>query len=549
MKFAAGMCEVDPDKLELRRDGVIVPLEPQAFDVLVYLVRHRERLVSKEELMDQVWGGRFVTESAVTSRIKQVRRAVGDDGTEQKVIRTLHGRGYRFVADVTELTDQDDGPERAKGPGEHSHLPTDGHSEEPGHQVSYATSDDLQIAYQITGSGARDLLLVAGFVSHLEMDWTDPRHAHFLDRLGSFGRLIRFDKRGTGMSDRPEGLPDLETRIHDVLAVMDAARSERAVLIGYSEGGPMATLFAATHPERVASLILYGTYATGLRSKDYPWAPTRAEREATMANMATEWSGEAHMRTMCPSADEPMARWWAQRARAAATPNTVRKLLQMNGEVDVRDVLGSIHVPTLVLHRRGDRDSQLEEGRYLADRIPDARFVELAGADHFVAVDPDQILDQVEAFLDATSNDLAPPSSALAAVLAVMGAEAEEAVGGLVDRGGRLAGTPDGGRLVLFDGPATALRAASDQLAGAPNLRIRMGLHIAEVPLSTGLLDGPAIGLCVALADQAAEHELITSSVVHDLVAGSGLELEALELPNPHAGERQGAYRLAQTHG
>jgi len=245
---------LDSALFELRRNGRVVAMEPQTFDVLTYLVSHRDRVVSKEELMDAVWGGRFVTEAAVTSRIKQARRAMGDDGRGQRLIRTVHGRGYRFIAEVrTAATDarQSNG---AMAP------------------IRYTQSDGLHIAYQVSGAGAIDIVLISGFVSHLELDWADPRHAHFLDRLGSMGRLIRFDKRGTGMSDRPQGLPDLETRMHDVLAVMDAVDSRRAVVCGYSEGGPMAILLAATHPERVSSLVLYGSYAKRIRAPDYPWA-------------------------------------------------------------------------------------------------------------------------------------------------------------------------------------------------------------------------------------------------------------------------------------
>jgi hypothetical protein len=184
-------------------------LEPQAFDVLAYLVSHRDRVVPKEELMDGVWGGRFVSETAVTSRIKQVRRALGDDGHSQRMIRTQHGRGYRFVAPVEARR----------------YCPRP----EP---IRYTVSDGLHIAYQVTGGGPLDIVLISGFVSHLELDWGDPRHAHFLHRLGSFGRLIRFDKRGTGMSDRPSGLPDVETRMHDVLSVMDAVGRSGRSLVG-----------------------------------------------------------------------------------------------------------------------------------------------------------------------------------------------------------------------------------------------------------------------------------------------------------------------------
>jgi DNA-binding winged helix-turn-helix (wHTH) protein len=256
--------ELDLSRVELRRSGVRVRVERQVFEVLAYLVDHRERVVTKEELMDSVWGGRFVSESAVTSRIKQVRQAVGDDGRTQRLVRTVHGHGYRFVGTVRELA-------RTPAP-----RPA---------PVHYAQSDDLQIAYQVTGQGERDIVLVVGFVSHLELDWGDPRHAAFLDGLSGLGRLIRFDKRGTGMSDRPLELPDMETRMHDVLAVMDAAGSERTVLFGYSEGGPMSILMAAMHPERVEALILYGTYARRLRAADYPWAQTPEEREQYMERL------------------------------------------------------------------------------------------------------------------------------------------------------------------------------------------------------------------------------------------------------------------------
>jgi DNA-binding winged helix-turn-helix (wHTH) protein len=269
--------ELDLPQVELRRSGVRVPVEPQVFEVLAYLVNHCDRVVPKEELMDNVWGGRFVSETAVTSRIKQARQAIGDNGQAQRLIRTVHGRGYRFV-----------GPAREMGP-----VPASRH--EP---VHYAVSDGLQIAYQITGRGDRDIVLVAGFVSHLELDWADPRHAGFLDRLGSLGRLVRFDKRGTGMSDRPNDLPDMETRMHDVLAVMDAAGSSRAVLFGYSEGAPMSILMAATHPERVEALVLYGAYARRLRAGDYAWARTLEERREYMEKLAAEWSWEADMRAM-----------------------------------------------------------------------------------------------------------------------------------------------------------------------------------------------------------------------------------------------------------
>jgi DNA-binding SARP family transcriptional activator/pimeloyl-ACP methyl ester carboxylesterase len=269
--------------------------------------------------------------------------------------------------------------------------------------VAYARSGDVNIAYEVVGEGPQDLVLVSGFVSHLQLDWEEPRLACFLERLASFSRLIRFDKRGTGLSDRPGGLPDLETRMDDVRAVMDAAGSERATLFGSSEGGPMSMLFAATHPSRTAALILYGTYAKRRDpDDDYPWAPTWEERQRYAAEIEQSWGWEADMKRMTPSADEAMAEWWARRAQAAASPGAARDLILMNSQVDVRRVLPTVTVPTLVLHRTGDIDARVEEGRYIAERIPGARFAALAGNDHVPWIDADQVLDEVEQFLAET---------------------------------------------------------------------------------------------------------------------------------------------------
>ena len=195
----------------------------------------------------------------------------------------------------------------------------------------------MNVAYQVVGDGPRDLVLVSGFVSHLEHDWYEGRSAHFLGRLASFARLIRFDKRGTGLSDRPGGLPDLETRMDDVRAVMDAVGSERAALFGYSEGGPMACLFAATYPERSSGLVLYGTYAKRADPDgDYPWCATMEERRAVAAEIERSWGTEADLGTMIPNADAAMRRWWAERARASASPGAARDLILTNSLIDVQ---------------------------------------------------------------------------------------------------------------------------------------------------------------------------------------------------------------------
>jgi DNA-binding winged helix-turn-helix (wHTH) protein/alpha-beta hydrolase superfamily lysophospholipase len=502
--------ELDTLLFELRRDGQQVPLEPQAFDVLVYLVSHRERVVPKDELMDAIWGGRFVSETAVTSRIKQVRKALGDDGQAQRLIRTLHGRGYHFVGPVS--------GDAAAGRVPAQRDASSGATE----PVRYTVSDGLHVAYQVTGGGDLDIVLISGFASHLELDWADPRHAHFLDRLGSMGRLIRFDKRGTGMSDRPSGLPDLETRMHDVLAVMDAVGSRRPVVCGYSEGGAMAILMAATHPERTSALVLYACYAKATWAPDYAWARTQEARRAYTEMLVTSWDWEADFRRRCPSADAAMQRWWAQRMRAAATPSTIRALLDMNSLVDVRDALGAVRVPAQVLHRIGDAMFHVQDARYIADHIPGAQLQLLEGDDHFCSGNSDQILDAIEPFLSGLRTP-SEPALALAAVVAIAGDGSVALTGGLAGVGGRLRHDRAGRAVLLFDGPATAVRAGLAHLRGDA----RLGVTVAEVARDGDEVEGPGVQEAVRLADSAPPGSVWVSSTVGILLSGSGVALES----------------------
>jgi pimeloyl-ACP methyl ester carboxylesterase len=417
-------------------------------------------------------------------------------------------------------------------------------------ETRYARSDDLNIAYQVVGDGPFDLVLVSGFVSHLDMDWDDPRSAHFLTRLASFSRLIRFDKRGTGLSDRVpvSELPTLEERMDDVRAVLDAVGSERAALLGYSEGGPLCVLFAATYPDRTSALVLYATYAK--RSdpdEDYPWAPTAEERQAYGEQIEREWAWEVDMRRMCPSADDAMARWWAARAHASASPGAARALIAMNSQIDVRAVLPTIRVPTLVLHRHGDRDSRPEEGRYLAERIPEARFVELTGDDHVPWIDADQIVDEVEEFLTGV-RPVAEPDRLLATVLFVDVVGSTERAAELGDRAwrellgsfydavrrelhscrGREIDTAGDGFFASFDGPGRAIRCAlAIREAVRPlGLELRTGVHTGECEVIGDKLGGIAVHIGARVAGEAEPGEVVVSSTVKDLVAGSGIEFE-----------------------
>ncbi len=413
--------------------------------------------------------------------------------------------------------------------------------------IRYAKSGDVNIAYQVTGEGELDLVLVSGFVSHLDNDWEHPSSARLLERLGSFARLIRFDKRGTGLSDRAVGLPDLETRMDDVRAVMDAAGSESAALFGYSEGGPLAILFAATYPKRVRALVLYGTYAkrSGPDS-DYPWCETPAERAAYAEAVEREWGAEADLSRMAPSADESLARWWIERARAAASPGSARDLVLMNSQADIRDVLPAVQASTLVIHRVGDRDARIEEGRYIAEHISGARFVELPGDTHVPFWHPDDVVDEIEEFLTGFRpthaadrvlatilfTDLVASTERLAELGDHAWAELLDQHHRVVRRelarfGGEEIDTAGDGFLALFDGPARAIRCALAVREGLAELGLgaRAGVHTGEVErLDGGEPRGIAVHMGARIAAAGGAGDVLVSTTTRDLVAGSGLE-------------------------
>lgn len=405
----------------------------------------------------------------------------------------------------------------------------------------------MNIAYQVTGDGPFDLVLVPGFFSHLEVDWEHPEHARFLERLGSFARLVRFDKRGTGLSDRGVGLPDLETRMDDVRAVMDAVGSEQAALFGYSEGGPMCVLFAATYPERTRALVVYGTYAKRSDpNDDYPWAPTRDDRIATAEELERTWGEDFDIRTMIPDADPAMTAWFQRRGRASLSPAGARDLILMNSKADVRDVLPAVQCPTLVLHRSGDLDTRVEEGRYIAERIPDARFVELPGDVHVPWVDMSPILDEIEEFLTG-SRPVTPGRRVLATVLFTDIVASTDRLSEMGDPAwatlleqhnaavrrelavyeGEEIGTRGDGFLALFDGPGRAIRCATAVRASLRGLglEVRAGIHTGEVERADELT-GIAVHLAARVLGEAGAGEVLVTQTTRDLVEGSGLVFE-----------------------
>jgi len=417
----------------------------------------------------------------------------------------------------------------------------------------YTKGGEYNIAYQVVGDRELDLLYIPGFVSNVELAWEEPLLARFLDRLASFSRLILFDKRGTGLSDRVpnDALPTLEERMEDVIAVLDAAGSQRAALLGHSEGGNLAVLFAATHPDRTIALVTTGIFAARVRSDDYPWAPTPEERERDIAAMERNWGSEEDVEHLAPSAagDKAFAQRLATYFRRSASPGAAAALLRMNTWIDVRDVLPAIRVPTLVVHRSEDRDASVEEGRWIAARIPAAQFLELPGSDHLPWVgDQDRLLDEVEEFL--TGRRTAPePDRVLATVLVTDIVGSTERAVALGDRRwkelleqhhaavrsqleafhGREIDTAGDGFLATFDGPGRAIRAAAAIVEAVRPLgiEVRCGLHTGECELIGDGIGGIAVHIAARVAMLAHPGEILVTSTVRDLVAGSGILFDA----------------------
>jgi pimeloyl-ACP methyl ester carboxylesterase/DNA-binding CsgD family transcriptional regulator len=412
----------------------------------------------------------------------------------------------------------------------------------------YARSGDVNIAYQVLGDGPIDLVLTFGWVSHLAYIWEQPAIARFLDRLASFTRLILYDKRGTGMSDRVHPLPTLEQRMDDVRAVMDAAGSKRAAVMGISEGGVMSTLFAATYPERSIALIINGSYPSALRRPGYPWGVPPEQFEKRLATVPEVWGSGSGMDRYAPSQmDNPeVAAWWGKFTQMSASPGDAQNLLRMNTLIDIRGILPSIRVPTLVIHANRDKVAPIEAGRYFAEHIPGANLLELDSIDHwFYFLDADLVLGEIQEFLTGVRSSPAPQTM-LATVLCTQVAQAgAHAVwlGGrqwhdLVDRhhavvrkelarfGGREVEAGEQGITAVFDGTARAIRCAleiRDELLEL-GLRIRAGVHAGECELSGGRPRGIALHVASGVMAAAQPGEVLVSSTVKDLVVGSELE-------------------------
>jgi pimeloyl-ACP methyl ester carboxylesterase len=407
----------------------------------------------------------------------------------------------------------------------------------------YAKSGDLHIAYAVEGDGPIDLVWIPPWVSQVEYLWAEPSLERVMARLTQFARVITFDRRGSGLSDPFFGAPTLEDQMDDVLAVMDAAGSESAAICGTLEGGPMAALFAATHPDRTDALILYATFARATWAPDYEWAWSAEQRDEHMDELVAHWGEGLVASSVAPSqiADPGFMEWAGRLERLAASPSTIRRIFRLIGEFDVRDVLPSIRVPTLVMHRAGDSFIKVEHSRYIASKVPGARYVELEGDENMFSVgDWEGLIGELEEFLTGTRHER-EPDRMLATVLFTDICDSTRRAAEMGDRGwrfllerhdalfrqaldrhrGREVKRTGDGFLATFDGPARAIRCAASvaEAMGSLGLQIRAGLHTGELEVMDGDLGGLAVHIASRVMGAAGPNEVLVSGTVKDLVA------------------------------
>jgi pimeloyl-ACP methyl ester carboxylesterase len=516
--------QIDTTRFELSCDGALVPVQPQVLELLIMLIENREQVVSKDALLEKIWKGRIVSDTTLSSRIKTARQAIGDDGARQEYIKTIHGRGFRFVGkvDVHEETTSDVIPAKQEIV---SHPDT-----------HYARSGDIHVAYHLFGNGPVNLVLTPGFVSHIDNYWADPHLARWLSSLAGLARVAIFDKRGTGMSDRVADLPGMDERMDDVRAVMDAVEFDSAFIMGISEGGSLATLFTAHHPERCDGLLLYGSFAQFTH-----WFADEASLQGLFDYIESDWGSGKSLPQFAPSmAEDPSyIDWWGRFERLGATPGAAIALMKMNSQIDISEVLPSIQVPTLVIHRAEDVLIDVEGSRYLAEHIDDAQYLEIAGSDHlpWVGENVDAIVDAIASFLDGSEKPRS--SNRVLATILLININEDCPKKGLDVGPARLEQelkrfrssrieTKAHGMAAIFDGPARALACAVSvsRLLQDAQLPFGIGVHTGEIDLAIGTLQGTAMDIASNVAGHAGDMEILASRTVNDLVAGSGVELE-----------------------
>jgi pimeloyl-ACP methyl ester carboxylesterase len=522
--YTFGDLRIDSTRFQIARGQTALSVEPQVLELLIVLIENRDRVVTRDELLEKIWKGRVVSDATLSSRIKTARHVIGDDGTRQEYIKTIHGRGFRFVGKVgVDAPPQPDADDLR--PESRAFLRPAAH---------YARSGAIHIAYHLFGNGPVNLVLCPGFVSHIDNYWDEPSFNRMLSRLGGKACVAMFDKRGTGMSDKVDSLPGMDERMDDVRAVMDAVGFTTAFIMGISEGGSLATLFAAHHPERCDGLILYGSFAQFKH-----WFPDEASLQTLFDYIESDWGSGRSLPQFAPTAavDPEFVRWWGKFERLGATPGAAISLMRMNSQIDISDVLPTVRVPTLVIHRSEDVLIDVEAGRQLAEHIPKAQYVELAGPDHlpFAGENSDEIIAAIERFLRPPTQRR--KSARVLATIPLIRIEADRPFAGIEEsavreeirrfRATRISSQHEG-IAATFDGPARALECARSvsSLLRSNAVDHRIGVHAGEISLERETLDGVAVNIAADVANRAGINEVLVSRTVNDLVAGSGVALQ-----------------------
>ena len=526
--------QVDVTAFEVRRGRERLITQPQVLELLILLLAHQDRVVSKDEIHGHVWKGRTVSDTALSSRIKSLRQLLGDDGETQKYIRTIHGRGFRFVGDA-KTVDPGNAPK-----GKISDAPV----KRP--QTRYAKSGNVHIAYQVYGNGPVHMIMVPGFVSHIENYWDSPAVADWLIKLGEYATVTLFDKRGTGLSDSVGTLPGMDVRMDDVRVVMEAVGWDRAFIMGISEGGSLAALFAATYPQQCQGLILYGAFANFTS-----WFPTKESLQGLFDYIETSWGSGKSLPNFAPSvgSDADSIEWWGKFERLGATPGAAIALMSMNNEIDISQVLPTIQVPTVVIHRNEDVLIDFEAAQFLAREIPKSKLVELPGKDHlpWIGGNTDQIIAAIGKFLADDVTDVFF-DTVLTTVLCVCirvsennkGSAAEEwrdaATNAIRHRilrfRGREIAPREGFHLAVFDGPARALHCAIDIAEAMSDNKLAAGVavHTGEVRFGKDDVSGLPLDMAVQIAGMASDNQVLVTRTVKELTAGSGLQLKPVKM-------------------
>lgn len=544
-------CELDTRLFELRRGGEAVPLEPQVFEVLSYLVENHDRVVPKQELLDRIWPERFVGEAALNSRLMAARKAIGDSGKEQRLIKTVHGRGYRFVGDVST------GGPIAAAPATSPLQPARRPQQPPPplpkveQEIRFCASPDgVRIAYALVGKGP-PLVKAPNWMSHLEFEWRSPLWRHSIEQLSRDHQYIRWDQRGCGLSDWDVEDLSLEAWVMDLETVVDELGLERFPLLGISQGGAVAITYAARHPEKVSHLILYGVFARG-RNKRPQTQEQRELNEAIITLARHGWGKDdpayrqMFATSFIPGATLEQMRWFNDICRISTSPENAARYMLTSNEIDVTQLLPKVQAPTLVMHARDELRVPFDEGRLVAAGIKGARFVPLESSNHLLLENEPAwgvFLSEVRTFLGVERQPAAAPSTSSIRTILFTDVEGstklthqlgderarellrehERIVRESLDaHGGSEVKALGDGFMVSFPSATRALECAIAIQKASESVKVRIGINSGEPIEEDADLFGTAVNMAARIADKARGGEILVSDVVRQLVAGKG---------------------------